>query len=187
MCSSALLLARLQLRANTRFAELLLLSSHCACHCPNVILELCVAGEQAVGARPYRVAFAAISLPLALLAVVYFINHRYDGIPLWNVRGMPGVHELIFFLNFVSFFFLYPSTFNLLEVWTLAGLRCRKFMTFAHQCILGCSSSHCVACCTTHYHSWWRCKAKALLPVLSWLCFLTATKHTALTLLECSA
>ena len=41
---------------------------------------------------------------------------RYSGIPLWNVRGQPLVHELVWGLNFVSFFFLYPSTFNLLEV-----------------------------------------------------------------------
>ena len=60
--------------------------------------------------------FAALSLPLAMLAVVYFINHRYDGVSLWNLRGIPGIHDLIFALNFVSFFFLYPSTFNLLEV-----------------------------------------------------------------------
>ena len=30
-----------------------------------------------IGARAYRVLFAGISLPLATLAVVYFINHRY--------------------------------------------------------------------------------------------------------------
>lgn len=41
---------------------------------------------------------------------------RYDGLPLWNVRGQPFVHEFVWILNFVSFFFLYPSTFNLLEV-----------------------------------------------------------------------
>ena len=31
-------------------------------------------------------------------------------------RGQPGVHELVWGLSFVSFFFLYPSTFNILEV-----------------------------------------------------------------------
>ena len=41
---------------------------------------------------------------------------RYDGLPLWNVRGQPFVHEFVWILNFISFFFLYPSTFNLLEV-----------------------------------------------------------------------
>ena len=60
--------------------------------------------------------FALVSLPLAALALVYFINHRYSGTPLWNVRGEPGVHELVWVLNFISFFFLYPSTFNILEV-----------------------------------------------------------------------
>lgn len=47
---------------------------------------------------------------------VYFINHRYDGVQLWQVQGVPGVHELVWISNFISFFFLYPSTFNLLEV-----------------------------------------------------------------------
>ena len=51
-----------------------------------------------------------------MLAVVYFINHRYDGTALWYLRRQPFVHELTWVLNFVSFFFLYPSTFNLLEV-----------------------------------------------------------------------
>jgi uncharacterized membrane protein len=44
------------------------------------------AGEELIGARAYRVVFAFISLPLAIAAVVYFIDHRYDGLPLWNVR-----------------------------------------------------------------------------------------------------
>ncbi len=74
------------------------------------------AGEKLIGARAYRVIYAAVSLPLATVALVHFINHRYDGVPLWNLRGQPFVHELVLTLNFVSFFFLYPSTFNLLEV-----------------------------------------------------------------------
>lgn len=73
-------------------------------------------GEKLIGARAFRVIFAAVSLPLATVALVHFINHRYDGVPLWNLRGRPFVHELVWTLNFVSFFFLYPSTFNLLEV-----------------------------------------------------------------------
>lgn len=44
------------------------------------------AGEELIGARAYRVIFALVSLPLAIAAVVYFIDHRYDGVPLWNVR-----------------------------------------------------------------------------------------------------
>ncbi|BAF29644.1 15-cis-zeta-carotene isomerase, chloroplastic [Oryza sativa Japonica Group] len=73
-------------------------------------------GEKIIGERAYRVMFAGISLPLAVSTVVYFINHRYDGIQLWQVQGISGIHELVWLSSFISFFFLYPSTFNLLEV-----------------------------------------------------------------------
>ncbi|KAG1331501.1 15-cis-zeta-carotene isomerase, chloroplastic [Cocos nucifera] len=74
------------------------------------------AGEKLMGERAYRVLFAGISLPLAVSTIVYFINHRYDGIQLWQVKSVPGIHELVWVSSFISFFFLYPSTFNLLEV-----------------------------------------------------------------------
>lgn len=74
------------------------------------------AGEALVGPRAYRVFFALVSLPLAVVTVGYFINHRYSGTPLWDLRGVPGVHEAVWLASFVSFFFLYPSTFNILEV-----------------------------------------------------------------------
>ncbi|XP_010913064.1 15-cis-zeta-carotene isomerase, chloroplastic [Elaeis guineensis] len=73
-------------------------------------------GEKLMGERAYRVLFAGISLPLAVSTVVYFINHRYDGIQLWQVKGVSGIHELVWVSSFISFLFLYPSTFNLLEV-----------------------------------------------------------------------
>ncbi|CAK8578430.1 unnamed protein product [Lathyrus sativus] len=73
-------------------------------------------GEKLIGERAYRVLFAGTSLPLALTMIVYFINHRYDGLQLWQVQDVPGVHQLVWLSNFISFFFLYPSTFNLLEV-----------------------------------------------------------------------
>ena len=73
-------------------------------------------GESVVGPRAWRVLFASISLPLAASCVAYFINHRYDGAPLWDVRGVPGVHAAVWVTNYISFFLLYPSTFNLLEV-----------------------------------------------------------------------
>ncbi|KAG0565821.1 hypothetical protein KC19_7G016300 [Ceratodon purpureus] len=74
------------------------------------------AGEKLIGERAYRVIYAATSLPLAVSAVVYFMNHRCDGMQLWDVRSVFGVHELVWAMSFISFFFLYPSTFNLLEV-----------------------------------------------------------------------
>ncbi|OIV98471.1 hypothetical protein TanjilG_16798 [Lupinus angustifolius] len=73
-------------------------------------------GEKLIGERAFRVLFAGVSLPLAVTTIVYFINHRYDGIQLWQVQDVPGIHQLAWLSNFISFFFLYPSTFNLLEV-----------------------------------------------------------------------
>ncbi|GAV58962.1 NnrU domain-containing protein [Cephalotus follicularis] len=73
-------------------------------------------GEKLIGERAYRVIFAGLSLPLAVTTVVYFINHRYDGLQLWQLQTAPGLHEVVWISNFISFFFLYPSTFNLLEV-----------------------------------------------------------------------
>ncbi|KAF7151957.1 hypothetical protein RHSIM_Rhsim02G0071700 [Rhododendron simsii] len=73
-------------------------------------------GEKLIGERAFRVLFAGTSLPLAVSTVVYFINHRYDGVQLWQLQSVPGLHEVMWLANFISFFFLYPSTFNLLEV-----------------------------------------------------------------------
>ena len=68
---------------------------------------------------------------------MFFINHRYDGVQLWDLRLVlscpspalwpdavaadvlllqaPGIHQVCWILSFISFWFLYPSTFNLLE------------------------------------------------------------------------
>lgn len=73
-------------------------------------------GEKLVGARLYRIFFALVSLPFATVLVIYFINHRYDGLRLWNLQGVPGVAALVWGLSALSFLFLYPATFNLLEV-----------------------------------------------------------------------
>ena len=73
-------------------------------------------GEALIGARAYRVIFALVSLPLAVILITYFINHRYDGLRLWNLQGTPGVIPVVWGLSAISFFFLYPATFNLLEV-----------------------------------------------------------------------
>jgi len=31
-----------------------------------------------------------VSLPLAFSTIVFFINHRYDGVPLWDFKLVPG-------------------------------------------------------------------------------------------------
>jgi len=73
-------------------------------------------GEARIGNRAYRVLFALVSLPLAATLVVYFIRHRYDGIQLWNLQGVAVVPPIVWGLSALSFFFLYPATFNLLEI-----------------------------------------------------------------------
>lgn len=73
-------------------------------------------GEALLGARAYRVLFALVSLPLAVILVIYFISHRYDGLRLWNFQGAPGIQTVVWTLAAISFLFLYPATFNLLEV-----------------------------------------------------------------------
>lgn len=73
-------------------------------------------GESKIGARAYRVIFALVSLPLAVILIIYFFNHRYDGLVLWQVQTVPGVKSFVWIASAISFLFLYPATFNLLEV-----------------------------------------------------------------------
>lgn len=73
-------------------------------------------GEAKIGPRLYRVLFAGASLPLATVLIIYFFNHRYDGWQLWQVQGVPGIKPLVWVVSAISFVFLYPSTFNLLEI-----------------------------------------------------------------------
>lgn len=73
-------------------------------------------GEQRIGSRLYRIIFALVSLPLAVVLIIYFFNHRYDGLQLWQVQGISGIRSLVWVLSAISFLFLYPATFNLLEV-----------------------------------------------------------------------
>ena len=72
--------------------------------------------EAIIGARLYRVIFALVSIPFATILIIYFFNHRYDGLQLWRVQGVPGVQSTVWILSAISFIFLYPATFNLLEI-----------------------------------------------------------------------
>jgi uncharacterized membrane protein len=72
--------------------------------------------EKRLGPRLYRIFFAITSLPLAVILIIYFFNHRYDGLQLWQVQGVPGVQAIVWVLSAISFLFLYPATFNLLEI-----------------------------------------------------------------------
>ena len=73
-------------------------------------------GEKLIGPRLYRILFALVSIPFATVLIIYFINHRYDGLQLWNVQGIAGIEPVVWALSAISFLFLYPATFNLLEV-----------------------------------------------------------------------
>tara|TARA_Y100001968_G_scaffold223826_1_gene206468 strand:- start:1871 stop:2602 length:732 start_codon:yes stop_codon:yes gene_type:complete len=72
--------------------------------------------EVLIGPRAWRLIFAAASIPSAVVLVGYFLIHRYDGIRLWNVQGVHGMIPLIWILSAISFVFLYPATYNLLEI-----------------------------------------------------------------------
>ncbi len=80
------------------------------------LASLRIKAEEIFGARFYRVIFALASLSLAGLMLVYFFNHRYDGEILWQAQGLPGITEIVSVTSAISFGFLYPATFNLLEV-----------------------------------------------------------------------
>ncbi|PMB23426.1 hypothetical protein CEN46_10315 [Fischerella thermalis CCMEE 5318] len=72
--------------------------------------------EKYIGPRAYRIIFALVSLPLAVTLIIYFFNHRYDGLQLWQVQSLPWIKPLVWVLSAISFLFLYPATFNLLEI-----------------------------------------------------------------------
>jgi len=73
-------------------------------------------GERVVGARTWRVIFAFPSLCLSYSWITYFISHVHDGYQLWDLRANPVAHGVAWTINFASFFFLYPTVFNLKEV-----------------------------------------------------------------------
>lgn len=72
--------------------------------------------EPIVGQRIWRVLFASVSLPTALSCISYFVNHCHDGIQYWSIPHNDITHTLLFICNFISFLFLYPSTFDLLNI-----------------------------------------------------------------------
>jgi uncharacterized membrane protein len=85
--------------------------------------------EKHIGPRLYRVFFALVSISLAVVLILYFLSHRYDGVQLWQIQGQPGIKPLVWFLSAISFIFLYPATFNLLEVAALQQPQVHLFDT----------------------------------------------------------
>jgi uncharacterized membrane protein len=99
-------------------------SSHCVMLGLQLIFAIAHSGgaairpwaEKHIGSRFYRVLFALVNLPLAAVLVIYFVNHRYDGWQLWQLQDIPGINTIVWVLTAISFLFLYPATFNLLEI-----------------------------------------------------------------------
>ncbi|MXW39638.1 MAG: hypothetical protein F4Z75_00475 [Synechococcus sp. SB0668_bin_15] len=85
--------------------------------------------EQRLGPRLWRLIFVGASLPMAVLLVAYFLTHRYDGLRLWNLQGVPGMAPAVWVLTALSFVFLYPATFHLLEIPALLKPRVRLYTT----------------------------------------------------------
>lgn len=73
-------------------------------------------GEPIVGARTWRVIFAFPSLCLSYSWITYFISHAHDGMVFYDLSHNGIAHGLAWCVNFLSFFFLYPTVFNLKEV-----------------------------------------------------------------------
>ncbi len=72
--------------------------------------------ESWIGSRAWRLIFASASIPMASFLILYFLVHRYDGIRLWNLQGIPGMEKFVWITTAISFLFLYPATYNLLEI-----------------------------------------------------------------------
>lgn len=80
------------------------------------LASLRLQAEKRLGARLYRVIFAIASITAAVIVIGYFLKHRYDGVQLWQIQGTPGLQGLVWVLSAISFIFLHPATFNLLEI-----------------------------------------------------------------------
>ena len=82
--------------------------------------------EARIGARAWRLLFAAASIPSAVVVIGWF---RYDGIRLWNLQGVPGMVPLVWIGTAISFLFLYPATYNLLEIPAVLKPQVRLYAT----------------------------------------------------------
>ena len=85
--------------------------------------------ESIMGPRLWRLLFVSASLPSAIILIGYFLTHRYDGIRLWNLQGNSFVFYTVWVLTAISFLFLYPATYNLLEIPSVQRPKIRIYST----------------------------------------------------------
>lgn len=86
-------------------------------------------GVQRLGERAWRLLFAAVSIPAAVVVIGYFLAHRYDGLRLWNLQDQPWVIPVVWAGTAISFLFLYPATYNLLEIPAVLKPQVRLYAT----------------------------------------------------------
>ena len=85
--------------------------------------------ELIIGPRLWRLVFVSFSLPSAIILIGYFLTHRYDGIRLWNLQGNSFIFYIVWGLTAISFIFLYPATYNLLEIPSVQKPKVRIYST----------------------------------------------------------
>jgi len=86
-------------------------------------------GAERIGERAWRLLFAAVSIPSAVVVIGYFLAHRYDGVRLWTLQDQPWIEPLVWVGTAISFFFLYPATYNLLEIPAVLKPQVRLYAT----------------------------------------------------------
>ena len=111
----------------TSFVILLLIFIFAVIHSGGAALRS--RAESIIGPRLWRLFFVLMSLPSAIILISYFLAHRYDGIRLWNFQGNNIVFMLVWFLTAISFLFLYPATYNLLEIPSVLKPKVRIYST----------------------------------------------------------
>jgi len=82
-----------------------------------------------IGERAWRLIFAGVSIPAAVVVIGYFLAHRYDGIRLWNLQDQPWIVPVVWTGTAISFVFLYPATYNLLEIPAVLRPQVRLYAT----------------------------------------------------------
>ena len=91
--------------------------------------SLRVWGAAKIGERAWRLLFAAVSIPSAVVVIGYFLAHRYDGVRLWNLQDQPWIVPVVWAGTAISFLFLYPATYNLLEIPAVLKPQVRLYAT----------------------------------------------------------
>ncbi|MBM5797534.1 MAG: hypothetical protein FJ060_05135, partial [Cyanobacteria bacterium K_Offshore_0m_m2_072] len=86
-------------------------------------------GAARIGERAWRLLFAGVSIPAAVIVIGYFLAHRYDGVRLWNLQDQPWIVPLVWTGTAISFLFLYPATYNLLEIPAVLKPQVRLYAT----------------------------------------------------------